>query len=81
MEFKFNPNAFHVPANTPTQVTVSNVGVAPHNFSIKELGISVNVLVGQTQLITINAAPGTYSFYCNLPGHRQAGMVGTLTVP
>ena len=81
MEFKFNPNSFHVPANAPTQITVDNVGVAPHNFSIKELGISVNVLAGQTQAITIDAAPGRYTFYCNLPGHRQAGMVGTLTVP
>lgn len=24
--------------------------------------------------------PGTYTFYCDIPGHRQAGMVGTLTV-
>jgi uncharacterized cupredoxin-like copper-binding protein len=65
----------------PTQITVDNVGVGPHNFSIKELGINVNVLAGQTQSITISAAPGTYRFYCNLPGHAQAGMIGTLTVP
>ena len=24
--------------------------------------------------------PGTYEYYCNVPGHKQAGMVGTLTV-
>ena len=24
--------------------------------------------------------PGTYTFYCHIPGHREAGMVGTLIV-
>ena len=24
--------------------------------------------------------PGTYEFYCTIPGHREAGMVGSLVV-
>ena len=27
-----------------------------------------------------NLAPGKYVFYCTVPGHRQAGMQGDLTV-
>jgi uncharacterized cupredoxin-like copper-binding protein len=38
------------------------------------------VPVGSDRQVTFNAPPGTYTFYCAIPGHRQAGMVGTITV-
>jgi uncharacterized cupredoxin-like copper-binding protein len=35
---------------------------------------------GGTSTTTVSLKEGTYSYYCPVPGHRQAGMVGTLTV-
>ncbi|MCC6792570.1 MAG: cupredoxin domain-containing protein, partial [Thermomicrobiales bacterium] len=76
----FHPNDFTIPANTDATVTLKNIGKLTHNFSIDDLDISVNVNAGETKEVTINAPAGTYTYYCNIDGHRAAGMVGTLTV-
>ncbi len=67
---------------------ITNAGALPHNFSVTDhgnpgianLGISVDAAGGQSAQTTINAPAGTYYFYCNVPGHEQAGMFGYLKV-
>ena len=76
----FEPKEVTIPANTDVPFTLPNDGAAPHNFSIDELGISVDIAPGSTEETVINAPPGTYEYYCNVPGHKEAGMVGTLIV-
>ncbi|MGK2954156.1 MAG: plastocyanin/azurin family copper-binding protein [Solirubrobacterales bacterium] len=39
-----------------------------------------DVITGGSENITFDAKAGDYTFYCSLPGHRAAGMEGTLTV-
>ena len=80
VDIKFVPNDLTIPANTPVRFIFHNIGALPHNFSIDALHVSVSVDPGQTKDTTINAAAGTYQFYCNVPGHKEAGMVGTLHV-
>ena len=61
-------------------VRLPNQGATLHNFSIDELGISVDIAPGATEEVVINAPAGEYEYYCNVPGHKPAGMDGTLTV-
>jgi uncharacterized cupredoxin-like copper-binding protein/mono/diheme cytochrome c family protein len=76
----FEPTEITIPANTDVPFTLPNDGAAPHNFSIDELDISVDIAPGSTEETVINAPPGTYEYYCNVPGHKEAGMVGSLIV-
>ena len=65
-----------------TVIELANVGAAPHNFQAEDLGINEDMPVGYQGSVTIpaDAAPGTYEFICNVPGHAPAGMVGTITI-
>ena len=74
------PDELSIPADTDVPVQLPNVGVALHNFSVDELGISVDIAPGATEETVINAPAGEYEFYCNVPGHKEAGMLGELTV-
>jgi probable HAF family extracellular repeat protein len=69
-----------IAANTAVTFVLPNEGITAHNFSIDALGVSVDLFPGATEELVINAPPGLYKYYCNVPGHKDMGMVGTLTV-
>ena len=66
-------------------ITMTNMSPVGHNITIQQ-GTSGSVLGatptfnGGTKSVTVNLTAGTYTFFCSVPGHRAAGMVGTLTV-
>lgn len=71
-----------VPVAPGAVISLPNVGAAAHNFVVDQPPLLVDMPVGQTVQVTLPAdlAPGTYRFYCNIPGHEPAGMVGNLIV-
>ena len=63
----------------------TNMSSTGHNFTIQK-GTSGAVVgatptfSGGSKTLSVSLKPGTYTFFCSVPGHRAAGMVGTLTV-
>lgn len=72
---------YEITAAPGDEIQVVNAGFLEHNFTVDELGIAQD-LTSEPVTVTIpaDAAPGTYEFYCSVPGHREQGMVGTLTI-
>lgn len=69
----------------PIQVTLDNAGSAEHDFTIDEAYENVSVPdgtvpPGETAEGTLELFAGEWTYYCSVPGHRQQGMVGTITV-
>jgi len=68
------------------EIDSKNASSTPHDIALQEgtngkvLGQGKTVSGGGVSTVSVNLKPGTYTFYCTLPGHRAAGMQGTLTV-
>lgn len=53
--------------------------VAFENASGEEVG-ATELIADGSDTTTVDLKPGTYVYFCTVPGHREAGMEGTLTV-
>jgi plastocyanin len=71
---------------TAGSVTINfdNPASISHDVKVED---SAGEELGGTDLIsqsnataTVDLQPGSYTFFCSVPGHREAGMEGTLTV-
>jgi plastocyanin len=65
------------------KITSENPQSTGHNIAIDGNGADEKGQVvqgGGTSEVTLDLKPGEYSFYCSVPGHREGGMVGKLTV-
>jgi plastocyanin len=78
----FNTQKLTAKAGVVT-MSMANPSSFPHGIAVEGHGVDKNgKVVNQngTSTVTVTLKPGTYTFYCPVPGHRQAGMQGTLVV-
>jgi nitrosocyanin len=81
-EFAFSPNTLSVNKGDTVNVTFTNNGAFPHNFTITEFNVkSKTISPGESDTVTFTAdQTGTFTYFCSVPTHKDKGMVGTLTV-
>jgi len=82
-QLKFTNSTLTAKAGKAT-VDFTNSSQLSHNMTIedssgKQVG-ATPTFAGGTKSFTVDLKPGKYTFFCSVPGHREAGMQGTLTV-
>jgi len=65
----------------PVALRLDNTDTQLHYFDIDAFAVHVPMPAGKPALALFTpTTPGTYTFYCRVPGHTEAGMVGKLIV-
>ena len=81
---KFEPATITVKKGSPVRVTLTNNTALEHDWVVDNLdGKKVQMHAAPKRArpsTSRRRRPATYEFYCSIPGHREAGMKGTLTV-
>jgi manganese oxidase len=77
---EFKIAAASVPAGG--SLHVMNEGSVEHNVTIADQGLATsNLAAGASEPLDLSKlSPGTYTMFCSIPGHREAGMEAQLTV-
>jgi plastocyanin len=80
----FDPDSLEAQPGGLT-ITYANPSPVPHSLAVEDaeamvLGETEVFSAGEQEVTVDDLAPGEYVFFCTVPGHREAGMEGDLTV-
>lgn len=79
-KFAHDPAAGFGPTGEIT-ITLVNEGAIFHNLLIEEVrGFVLDADSGVTSSTQVELDEGVYTIFCSVPGHRDAGMEGTLAI-
>ena len=82
-ELKYTTSSLTAKAGS-VSIDFTNSSPVEHDFTIASASGAVAgatpIFQGGSKTLTVSLKAGTYKFYCTVPGHRAAGMEGTLTV-
>jgi plastocyanin len=87
-DLKFTPTTIDAKVGQTVKVTFDNKGVIEHDLTFPTIkadkpasALKVVARAGQTANLEFTpTAPGTYEYVCTIPGHKDAGMKGTINV-
>jgi len=80
-DLKFDTNTLQVAAPGEIDVQFLNNGLIDHDVTVEGARFTLPGRPGKSAEKTLKIdKPGTYTFYCSIPGHREAGMQGKLVV-
>lgn len=78
---KFLETAFDAKPGDVIGIFVTNKDAYAHSFDVDALGTHVALPANSTTFVALRpTAAGPLQFYCAVPGHKDAGMVGTINV-
>jgi plastocyanin len=81
MNNRFDQAELRAKVGETVSLRLENSDGGPHSFDIDELNVHAPMPAGKPALALFTPTTlGTYTFYCGVPGHTEAGMVGTLVV-
>ena len=82
-QLKFDKTSLTAKAGN-VSIAFTNAASLGHNVTVASASGSVlgatETFQGGSKTLSLTLKPGAYKFYCSVPGHRAAGMEGTLTV-
>jgi uncharacterized cupredoxin-like copper-binding protein len=80
-EFSYDPTRLTLKAGEGSTIVLKNDGSIEHDITVDEARFKLTVPGNDTSEKVLKVdKPGTYQFYCSVPGHKDAGMKGELTV-
>jgi len=80
-DMRFGEAELRVQAGQPVTLELDNLDFYGHSFDVDELNLHMHMPANGRAIVTFTATEArTYNIYCGVPGHREAGMIGTLIV-
>jgi plastocyanin len=80
-DMQFGPDTLRVQVGEAITLQLDNKDLYAHSFDIDALDVHAAMPANSRNTLNFKAHhPGKFSFYCGVPGHEAAGMVGTIIV-
>ena len=87
-DLKFNPPTLQAKVRPPIKIVLDNKGMIEHDIAFPTIkadkpAADLKAVAKAGQVVTLEFTPiakGTFEYVCTIPGHKEAGMKGTINV-